>query len=103
MFEGLRCPKCGGSNLVAEKRGFNAVKGVAGGLVGGLLLGPLGALGGGALAGTASQNEIYLTCLACKRQFRPDQAGEAKLVERTESQRNAQSVPTQPRPPKIDW
>ena len=52
------CPKCSASNLVAEKKGFNAVRGVGGGGVAGALLGPLGALAGGALKCTAAQNQI---------------------------------------------
>ena len=58
MLANMRCPKCSASNLVAEKKGFNAVRGVGGGGVAGALLGPLGALAGGALKCTAAQNQI---------------------------------------------
>ncbi len=106
MFEDLRCPKCGAANLVAEKRGFNAVKGVAGGLLGGVLLGPLGALAGGGLAGTARQNDIYLTCLNCKHQFSPQQANRAQAGDNTRQSLDAgeaPSAPVVPRCTKIEW
>ena len=106
MYEDLRCPKCGASNLIAQKRGFNAVKGVAGGLGGGVLLGPLGALAGGVLAGTAKQNELYLTCLTCQHRFAPAEAGHAPRDEH--ARRNPESDETAPAPlrpgiTKIDW
>jgi len=62
------CPKCRSSKVVAEKRGFNAVKATAGGLIGSIL-GPFGTLAGAALAGTADQNQIYMTCASCGHQF----------------------------------
>lgn len=61
------CPKCGSSNIHADKKGFSMKKG----LVGGILLG-----GYGLLAGTVGSNKIRLTCLDCGCQFKP---GECRI------------------------
>jgi predicted nucleic-acid-binding Zn-ribbon protein len=57
----MSCPKCGSTELHAEKEGFKGGQ----------------ALVGGILAGTIDSKEIYLTCLKCGNKFKP---GEAIIV-----------------------
>lgn len=57
-----KCPKCGSSNIHADKRGFSTKKS----LVGGILFGAVGLLGG-----AVGSNKIRLTCLDCGNQFKP--------------------------------
>jgi len=89
--------------LTTNREGFNALKATAGGVAGGILLGPLGTVAGAALAGTANKNKIWLTCLACGNEFR---AGEA-VVSETSEPRNAEpeadDLLKPPSSPKIDW
>ena len=51
-----RCPRCASTNVTAQRKGFGLGKAVAGGV----LLGPIGLLGG--FVGSAG---IRLTCLSC--------------------------------------
>lgn len=57
----LKCPKCGSTNFTAVSKGFGLGKAAAGGL----LLGPVGLLGG--LFG--SKKPLF-TCLNCGKQFK---------------------------------
>lgn len=57
-----RCPKCGSTNVTVHKKGFGLGKAAAGGL----LLGPVGLLGG--LVGS---NKMKITCLKCGKVFNP--------------------------------
>lgn len=56
----LKCPKCGSINLTANNKGFSLGKAA----VGGILLGPVGLLGG--LLG--SKKAVFI-CLKCGNQF----------------------------------
>lgn len=56
----LKCPKCGSTNLTANNKGFGLGKAA----VGGILLGPVGLLGG--LVG--SKKAVFI-CLKCGDQF----------------------------------
>jgi len=56
----LKCPKCGSTNLTANTKGFGLGKAA----VGGVLLGPVGLLGG--LVG--SKKAVFI-CLKCGNQF----------------------------------
>lgn len=71
------CPKCEHDSFTVDKRGFDAGKAVAGGLVGSLL-GPVGAVAGAALGGTANQNETEFVCNKCGHRFPPSQAKDTK-------------------------
>jgi len=59
-IEELKCPKCNSTNLTANNKGFGLGKAA----VGGVLLGPVGLLGG--LVG--SKNAVFV-CLKCGNQF----------------------------------
>ncbi len=69
MADEIKCPKCGSTQLTANKKGFslgNAVKGVAAGFVG---------IPGGVLWGFKGKNKVIITCLKCGKEFKP---GESK-------------------------
>lgn len=57
----IRCPKCGSTQIHADKRGFKTGRAVAGTLV----AGPLAGLA----AGGAGQNKIVISCLSCGHEF----------------------------------
>lgn len=57
----IQCPKCGSTQLNADKKGFALGKAIGGGL----LFGPVGLLGGVIGSGT-----IMITCLSCGKQWR---------------------------------
>lgn len=52
----VRCPQCGSNQIYADKKGFGLGKAAAGGL----LLGPVGLLGG-----MLGSKKIIITCLKC--------------------------------------
>lgn len=56
------CPKCGSTQLTANKKGFSVGKAVAGSAI----VLPLGAV-----TGMIGKNKIYITCLNCGKQFEP--------------------------------
>ncbi len=56
MSDEIRCPKCGSTQIAAGNKGFGLGKAAAGGL----LLGPVGLLGG--LIGS---KKVMITCLKC--------------------------------------
>jgi len=58
----VKCPKCRSSQLTANKKGFGLGKAAAGGL----LLGPIGLLGG--VIGSA---KVKITCLKCGHEWKP--------------------------------
>ena len=60
----LKCPKCGSTQLTADKRGFNVGKAAAGAILTG---------GIGLLAGMHGSSKIKITCIACGNQFNPGQ------------------------------
>ena len=64
----LKCPRCGSTQLTANKKGFSGKQAVGGAILTG---------GIGLLAGTIGSNKIKITCLACGHQFKPggDQEG----------------------------
>jgi ribosomal protein S27AE len=52
-----KCPKCGSSQLTANKKGFSIGQAVAGGIIG----------------GSIGMNKIKITCLKCGNVFNPGQ------------------------------
>lgn len=56
------CPRCGSTQLTANKKGFGLGRAAAGGL----LLGPVGLLGG-----FLGSNKVIITCLKCGHQWKP--------------------------------
>ena len=57
----IKCPKCGSSQLTANKKGFGLGKAAAGGL----LLGPIGLLGG-----MIGSGKVKITCLKCGHEWK---------------------------------
>lgn len=64
----IGCPKCGSTQLTANKKGFSGAKAVGGALLTG---------GIGLLAGTIGSSNVIITCLACGKKFKP---GKGKKV-----------------------
>ena len=62
--EPIRCPKCGSTQIHAEKRGFKTGRAIAGGLITGNLLITLA-------AGGIGKDNIELTCIKCGNKFKP--------------------------------
>lgn len=62
MEDQIKCPKCGSTQIHAEKQGFSAGKAVAGAIVAG---------GVGLAAGSIGSGKIVITCLKCGHQFKP--------------------------------
>ncbi len=57
----VRCPKCGGTHITANKRGMKGSNACCGAL----LLGPLGLL-----CGLSGANKVIVTCLHCGHQWK---------------------------------
>ena len=60
MEQQIKCPKCGSTQLSANKKGFSGKQAVAGAILTG---------GIGLLAGTIGSNKIKITCLSCGHTF----------------------------------
>lgn len=60
--ESVRCPRCRSTQLTANKKGFGLGKAAAGGL----LLGPVGLLGG-----FLGSSKVKITCLKCGYTWKP--------------------------------
>ncbi len=68
----IHCPKCGSTQITANKKGFSGRKAVAGAVLTG---------GIGILAGTIGSKKIIITCLNCGKQFKPGEgASTAKTL-----------------------
>lgn len=61
---GLRCPRCQSTRITAGKKGF----GIGKAIVGGLLLGPVGLLGG-----FIGSKKIEFACLSCQQRWTPEE------------------------------
>jgi len=61
MEDQIKCPKCGSTQLTANKKGFSAGKAVAGAVLTG---------GVGLLAGAIGSNKVYITCLKCGYKYK---------------------------------
>jgi tellurium resistance protein TerD len=62
--EHLICPRCGSTNIRTGEKGF----GIGKAAIGGLILGPIGLLGG-----FIGKNQLKFTCLSCGRSWSPNQ------------------------------
>jgi len=58
----ISCPKCGSTQISANKNGFSGKKA----LLGDIIAGPVGLL-----AGTFGSSKVVITCLACGHRFKP--------------------------------
>lgn len=58
------CPKCGSTQLTANKKGYSLGKAIAGGVI---TLTPIV----GVATGLIGKNKIIITCLNCGKQFKP--------------------------------
>jgi ribosomal protein S27E len=58
----IKCPKCGSTQLTANKKGFGLGKAA----IGTLLAGPIGLAGG-----FLGSNNVVITCLCCGNKFKP--------------------------------
>lgn len=58
----IRCPKCGSNQITAQKKGY----GLGNAAIGGVLLGPVGLLGG-----FVGSKKILITCLRCGHSWTP--------------------------------
>ena len=58
----IKCPKCGSTQLHADKKGFSAGKAIGGAVLTG---------GIGLLAGFHGSKKVIITCLSCGNKFRP--------------------------------
>jgi len=65
MADQVKCPKCGSTQISANKKGFSGTKAVAGAVV----AGPLGLV-----AGTHGSGKVRITCLNCGKEFNPGDA-----------------------------
>lgn len=57
----VKCPKCGSTQISANKKGVSAGKAIAGAVIAG---------GVGLLAGALGSNEVIITCLKCGHKWR---------------------------------
>ena len=63
MENEIHCPKCGSTQITANKKGFSGKKAVVGALLTGGTL--------GLLAGTLGSKQMIITCLNCGNEFKP--------------------------------
>ncbi len=66
----IGCPKCGSTQITANKKGYSAGKAITGAILTG---------GIGLIAGFHGSNKVTITCLACGNKFK---AGQGKKVYR---------------------
>lgn len=71
----MKCPKCNGTNLSAQKAGFGLGKAAVGAVLTG---------GVGLMAGFLGSNKIDVHCLECGHKWNP-----AKLAKKEEQERDA--------------
>lgn len=62
MPDEIKCPRCGSTQITANKKGF----GIGKAAVGAIIAGPIGLAGG-----FLSSNKIVITCLNCGHKWRP--------------------------------
>lgn len=60
--EAIKCPECGSTQIMGDKKGYSGGKAIGGAV----LLGPLGLL-----AGLHGSKKVTVTCLNCGKQWEP--------------------------------
>lgn len=73
----LYCPKCGSSQLVANKKGFGAGKALAGAIITG---------GVGLLAGFIGSGKVKITCLKCGSKWKPGELRTTPLEKKEDNE-----------------
>lgn len=73
----LYCPKCGSSQLVANKKGFGAGKALAGAVITG---------GVGLLAGFIGSGKVKITCLKCGSKWKPGELRTTPLEKKEDNE-----------------
>src|SRR5665213_1549145 len=81
MGQILCCPKCGSSQITANKKGFSGKKAI----IGDILVGPIGLV-----AGAFGSSKVLITCLACGHRFKPGE-GRIKSVPPSDDTRRSTS------------
>lgn len=89
MEEIITCPRCGSSQITANKKGFSGKKAVAGAILTG---------GIGILAGTLGSNKVILTCLACGHRFKPGEGRMKTIITSNESAYQQEEAPVYNKP-----
>lgn len=74
----IKCPKCGSTQVTANKKGFSAGKAIGGAVLTG---------GIGVLAGLHGSGKIKITCLKCGNVFKPGALSEEEKKEAVEKKR----------------
>ncbi|MGN7786804.1 hypothetical protein ACTJIJ_19885 [Niabella sp. 22666] len=90
----IKCPKCGSTQISAQKKGFSGKKAVAGAILTG---------GIGILAGTLGSNKIKLYCLACGNSWLPSQYQEQAKKENERQALHDRNNERQAITDFIDW
>lgn len=72
MEDQIKCPKCGSTQIHADKKGFSTGKAVAGVVLAG---------GIGLAAGAIGKDQIVITCLKCGNQFKPGEGGISSRID----------------------
>ena len=71
MEDKIRCPKCGSTQIVANKKGFKWFRFIIFSII---------TLGLGLIFGIIGKDKIEITCLNCGHKFKPKQ-GAKKIIQ----------------------
>lgn len=81
MNNELKCPHCGSDKFHSAKKGFSGANAVVGFILLFIIFSTIGGIGDaiifgllGLFAGTIGSNEIFITCLACSKVYKPGAA-----------------------------
>jgi len=68
----MKCPDCGSGNVqpVSKTTSSRGGLSLSKGIIGGLLLGPLGAVGGALMGNKKSSSETYYHCMECGNEWK---------------------------------
>ncbi|AGK98011.1 hypothetical protein [Clostridium pasteurianum] len=65
----IKCPKCGSTQITANKKDLGAGKAIMGGMIGGVAGGLIGG-SIGLIGGSIGKNKLIITCLKCGHQWK---------------------------------